>query len=150
MHQKKYALELIFETGLSASKPGATPIDTNSKLTTKQYRGETHMAEPDPLIHQRAYQRIVGKLLYLTMTRSAISYGLQTLSQFLQQSKKSHMTASIRIVRYVKNQPGEGLLLSSYSKNTITSYCDADWESCPLTRSLITDYFVQYEWSLIS
>ena len=36
MHQRKYTLELISETGLSSSKPVATPMDTNVKLTTKQ------------------------------------------------------------------------------------------------------------------
>ena len=30
MHQRTYALELISETGLSASKPTATLLDTNS------------------------------------------------------------------------------------------------------------------------
>lgn len=33
MHQRKYALELISEAGLSAAKPVVTPIDTNMKLT---------------------------------------------------------------------------------------------------------------------
>uniref|UniRef100_A0A3Q7FMB1 Reverse transcriptase Ty1/copia-type domain-containing protein n=1 Tax=Solanum lycopersicum TaxID=4081 RepID=A0A3Q7FMB1_SOLLC len=39
------------------------------------------------------------------MTRPDISYGVKTLSQFLQHPKKSHVTATLRIVRYVKNQP---------------------------------------------
>jgi len=103
MHKRKYAPELIFETSLNAAKPAGTPIDTNSKLTTKQYNKETQMPEDDPLNNQGAYQRIVVKLLYLIMTRRDISYGVQTLSQFLQQLKKSHMIAALRIVRYVKN-----------------------------------------------
>lgn len=37
MHQKKYSLELIAETGLGGAKPCITPINTNTKLTTKQY-----------------------------------------------------------------------------------------------------------------
>lgn len=32
MHQRKYALELISEAGLSTAKPAVTPIDTNMKL----------------------------------------------------------------------------------------------------------------------
>lgn len=60
------------------------------------------------------------------------------------------MTTTLRIVRYVKNQPGQGLLLSSYSENTITTYCDVDWASCPLTRNSITSYFVQYGGSFVS
>ena len=33
MHQRKYALELISETGLGAAKPAMTPMDANVKLT---------------------------------------------------------------------------------------------------------------------
>lgn len=37
MRQRKYSLELIAEAGLGGEKPCITPIDTNTKLTTKQY-----------------------------------------------------------------------------------------------------------------
>lgn len=40
-------------------------------------------------LDQGAYKKMVGNILYLTMTRPDISYGVQTLSQFLQQPKKS-------------------------------------------------------------
>uniref|UniRef100_A0A3Q7IDW7 GAG-pre-integrase domain-containing protein n=1 Tax=Solanum lycopersicum TaxID=4081 RepID=A0A3Q7IDW7_SOLLC len=35
MYQRKSELESIVETGLSAAKPAGTPLNTNSKLTTK-------------------------------------------------------------------------------------------------------------------
>ncbi|XP_015165801.1 uncharacterized protein [Solanum tuberosum] len=37
MHQRKYALELISEVGMTAAKPAGTPIDINVKLTSKLY-----------------------------------------------------------------------------------------------------------------
>lgn len=37
MHQRKYALKLISETGLSEAKPASTPMDTTVKLTTTEY-----------------------------------------------------------------------------------------------------------------
>lgn len=48
------------------------------------------------------YQRVIGRLLYLTLTRPDIAFSVQTLSQFLQQPKKSHWDAAMRIIRYVK------------------------------------------------
>ncbi|XP_059285072.1 uncharacterized mitochondrial protein AtMg00810-like [Lycium ferocissimum] len=141
MHQRKYAHELISETGMSASKPAITPIDIHMKFTTKEYdnlinsQDSSKSSTPDqsskssiddPLTDQGAYQRLVGKLLYLTITRLDISYGVQTLSQFLQQPKKSHMEAALRIVRYIKGQPDQGILLSSDQNTTITAFCDAD------------------------
>lgn len=150
MHQRKYALELVSEVGFSASKPTGTPIDVNIKLTSKQYDDELRKEVEDPLVDQHVYQKLIGKLLFLNMTRPDITFSVQTLSQFLQQPKKSHMDAALRIVKYIKKNPGQGILLSSNIDNTITVYCDADWATCPLTRKSVTRYAVKMGNSLIS
>uniref|UniRef100_A0A3Q7H6I8 Reverse transcriptase Ty1/copia-type domain-containing protein n=1 Tax=Solanum lycopersicum TaxID=4081 RepID=A0A3Q7H6I8_SOLLC len=156
MHQRKYTLELISETGLSSSKPAATPMDTNVKLTTKlldeyiKLRNSEKFNSNDQLADQGAYQRLIGKLLYLTVTRPDIAFGVNTLSQFLQQQKKSHMEAALRIVRYVKNQPGLGVLLSINKNTTLTAYCDSDWASCPHIRRSVTGYLVKFRDSLLT
>lgn len=72
------------------------------------------------------------------MTKPAVSFSTRTLSQFLQQPKKSHMDAALRVVKYLKKQPGQGLLLSSSSNNMITAFCDADWASHPLIKRSVT------------
>lgn len=59
------------------------------------------------------YQRLVGRLLYLTMTRIDIAYVVQVLSQFMHSPKQSHMNAALRVVKYIKNAPGLGLLMPS-------------------------------------
>ncbi|KAL3354312.1 hypothetical protein AABB24_018787 [Solanum stoloniferum] len=147
MHQRRYALELLAELGLGAAKPAGAPIDYNLKLTSRQFDNHVKHMKPsnNPSADQRAYQRLVGKLLYLTMTRPDIAFSVQTLSQFLQDPKKSHMKAAVRVVRYVKNQPRLGVLLSSSSEEKVSAYCDADWASCPQTRRSVTGYFVKLE-----
>ncbi|XP_070007647.1 uncharacterized mitochondrial protein AtMg00810-like [Nicotiana sylvestris] len=42
IHQRKYTLELISELGLGAAKPAKTPIESNIKLTTKEYEEHTN------------------------------------------------------------------------------------------------------------
>ena len=37
MSQRKYALELISESGLGGAKPACTPLEMNKKLTSVQY-----------------------------------------------------------------------------------------------------------------
>uniref|UniRef100_A0A3Q7FL19 Reverse transcriptase Ty1/copia-type domain-containing protein n=1 Tax=Solanum lycopersicum TaxID=4081 RepID=A0A3Q7FL19_SOLLC len=139
MHQRKYSLELIAEVGLTAAKPAGPPIDISVKLTSKLYDEHVKQAEPDdPLIDQTTYQKIIGKLLYLNMTKPDISFSTQTLSQFLQQPKRSHLDAALRVIRYLKKQPGQGLLLASDSDGQVTAFCDVDWASCPLTRKSMT------------
>ncbi|XP_019239265.1 PREDICTED: uncharacterized protein LOC109219284 [Nicotiana attenuata] len=148
MHQRKYTLELIYELGLGAAKPAATPIEANIKLTTKEYDEHTsssNATDDEVLIDISQYQRLLGKQLYLTVTRPDIAYSIQTLSQL-----RSHLEAAQRVVRYVKNQPGQGILLSSKQRNTITTYCDADWAACPITMKSVTCFFIKYGNSLIS
>ncbi|XP_047270365.1 secreted RxLR effector protein 161-like [Capsicum annuum] len=84
------------------------------------------------------------------MTRPDIAYCVQTLSQFLQQPKKCHMDAAIRVVRYIKKEPSLGVLLSSQVKNEVTAYCDADWASYSNSRKSITGYFVKLGDSIVS
>ncbi|XP_019239261.1 PREDICTED: uncharacterized protein LOC109219274 [Nicotiana attenuata] len=153
MHQRKYILELISELGLGAAKPATIPIEANIKLTTKEYDEHTSNSsttDDEALTDINKYQRLLGKLLYLTITRPDKAYSVQTLSQFMQKLKRSHLEAAQRVVRYVKNQPGQGILLSSKQRHTTTAYCDADWAACPITRKSITGFFIKYGSSLIS
>ncbi|XP_059310902.1 uncharacterized mitochondrial protein AtMg00810-like [Lycium ferocissimum] len=136
MHQRKYSLELISELGLSAARPICTPIDINVKLTTKEYNDylknnnakqlKGNNAKEPLLSDVGSYQRLIGKLLHLTVTRLDIAFSVQTLSQYLQQPKKSHMEPATRIVRYIKNQPGQGVLISNKPIQEVTAFCDAD------------------------
>ncbi|XP_060216735.1 secreted RxLR effector protein 161-like [Lycium barbarum] len=154
MHQRKYALELISKTGLSASKPEGIPIDINAKFTTKKYdeaiSQKQQQVVKDPVTDQVAYQKLIGKLLYLTVIRPYIAFGVQTLSQFLQLPKNSHMDDALRIVKYLKKQHGQGVLLSSNSNRKVSAYCDADWAGCPITRKSVTGFIIKVGDSLIS
>lgn len=69
-----------------------------------------------------SYHRLIGKLLYLTLTRHEIAFVVQTLCQFLQQPKKTHWEAAIRVVKYVKRELGLGILLSSVATSRISVF----------------------------
>uniref|UniRef100_A0A3Q7GJ35 Uncharacterized protein n=1 Tax=Solanum lycopersicum TaxID=4081 RepID=A0A3Q7GJ35_SOLLC len=66
MCQKKYALELVAENGMSGAKPASTPFEINQKLTSTEY--DKHVSSKaeisDGILENHAsYQRLVGKLL---------------------------------------------------------------------------------------
>ncbi|RVW15190.1 Retrovirus-related Pol polyprotein from transposon RE1 [Vitis vinifera] len=65
LSQRKYALDILEETGMLDCKPIDTPMDPNVKLVPGQ--GE-------PLGDPGRYRRLVGKLNYLTITRPDISF----------------------------------------------------------------------------
>ena len=130
-----YDLQLIEDVGLLAAKSTATPMDPYSSLST--YNGEEFS-------DTYQYQRLVGRMLYLKITRLDISFVVQHLSQFMHAPKKSHYDAALHVVRYIKGQPGLGLLMSSKKIGKINAFCDADWASSSLSRRSVTGFGIKF------
>ncbi|XP_049373015.1 uncharacterized mitochondrial protein AtMg00810-like [Solanum verrucosum] len=153
MTQRKYALELLSATGLGGAKPVHTPLELNKRLTSIQYDEHVNGSSPDhdkPLANPEMYQKLVGKLLYLTMTRPDLAFTAQVLSQFMHCPKESHMEATLRAVKYIKETPGLGLLMPAEQTTQLTTYCDSDWGACLETRKSVTGYLVKFGGGLIS
>jgi hypothetical protein len=72
--QRKYALDILETTSLLASKTTKVPMDPNVKFSK-----DSGQLLDDPT----SYRRLVGRLLYLTISRPDISFAIQVLSQFM-------------------------------------------------------------------
>lgn len=79
------------------------------------------------------FRRLLGRLLYLNVTRPNITYAVNTLCQYMASPRQTHMDAVERILRYLKITPGQGIFLSSQNNLQLKAYCDADWGGCPLS-----------------
>ncbi|KAK3002579.1 hypothetical protein RJ639_020329 [Escallonia herrerae] len=141
LSQRKYALDILSEFGLSASKPDAFPMEQNHSLALA---GGPLLSNPGP------YRRLIGRLVYLTITRPDICYAVHVLSQFMQSPCSQHRDAALRVLRYLKAAPGQGLFLPADSPLQIYAFSDSDWASYPLTRRSVTGYFVSLGNSPIS
>ncbi|RVX22605.1 Retrovirus-related Pol polyprotein from transposon TNT 1-94 [Vitis vinifera] len=141
LSQRKYALDILEETGMLDCKPIDTPMDPNVKLVPGQ--GE-------PLGDPGRYRRLVGKLNYLTITRPDISFPVSVVSQFLQSPCDSHWDAVIRILRYIKSTPGQGVLYENRGHTQVVGYTDADWAGSPIDRRSTSGYCVFIGGNLIS
>ena len=138
LSQRKYALDIVNEVGLLASKPVSTPMEVNHKLLREE-QGE----QRSPLCkYSVRFRRIVGRLVYLTITRPDLSYCVHVLSQVMHQPREEHWNAAMRVIRYLKGSPGQGIMLRADSDLQIRAFCDSDWCGCPLTRRSLSAYVV--------
>ncbi|WJZ82879.1 hypothetical protein VitviT2T_002603 [Vitis vinifera] len=122
-------------------KPVDTLMDSNVKLIPGQ--GE-------PLGDPGRYRRLVGKLNYLTITRLDISFLVSVVSQFLQSPCDSHWDVVIRILRYIKSTPSQGVLYENRGYTQVVGYTDADWAGSPTDRCSTFGYCVFIGGNLIS
>ena len=72
--QAKYAFELLSQFGLTNSKAVDTLVELNVHLTPLAGK---------PLSNPSLYRRLVGNLVYLTITHPDISYAVHQVSQYL-------------------------------------------------------------------
>jgi hypothetical protein len=58
------------------------------------------------------YQRLVGRMIYLSHTRLDIAYVVSVVSQFMHFPREPHIEVVYRILLYLKSSLGKGLLFS--------------------------------------
>ena len=123
LHQHKYTLDILNDTGLTAARPSKVPMEQNHNLSANT---SLPLADSDTFL----YRRLIGRLIYLTVTRPDISYSVQVLSQYLAKPRVDHLSAAYKVVRYLKQSPGQGLFLAANAKPTLAAFCDSDWGGC--------------------
>lgn len=134
--QRKYILDLLKETGLLGCKPAETPMDPNKKI----FKDE----EQTP-VNKEHYQRLVGKLIYLSHTRPDIAYSVGIVSQHMNEPTEGHLEAVKRILRYLKMTPGLGLRFKRTEIRDVQVYTDASWAGKETNRKSTTGY-CSYVW----
>ncbi|KAG7560201.1 Zinc finger CCHC-type [Arabidopsis thaliana x Arabidopsis arenosa] len=139
--QRKYAQNLLEDSGLLDCKPSSVPMDPTLHLTK-----EMGTLLPNPTI----YRGIIGRLLYLCITRPDITYAVNSLSQFLSAPTDIHLQAAYKVLRYIKANPSQGLMYPADNELCLNGFADADWGTCKDSRRSVTGFCVYLGNSLIS
>ena len=77
-------------------KIASTPMETNVDL----WFDDSHTLD-DPGRHRR----LIGKLMYFTVTGPNITFTVGLLSRFVHQLRETHWLAAIRVLTYIKSCP---------------------------------------------
>ncbi|GJS14014.1 putative RNA-directed DNA polymerase [Tanacetum coccineum] len=113
-------------------KPIETPIETNHKLSIL----------PDQVpTNKERYQRLVGKLIYLSHTNPDIAYAVSVVSRFMHAPSKVYMKAVYRILKYLKSSPGKGLFFGKNQNHQVCGYTNADWAGDRTDGKSTSGYF---------
>lgn len=93
--KKKYAFDLLKEFGVDSITPLKLPMDIHLCLNvnTGSFLTDLH-----------PYQRLMTKLIYLTITCANIYFLVHILTQFMQHPTTYHMDAGIKLLRYIKSK----------------------------------------------
>ena len=135
LSQRKFTTDLLKDSGLNCSRHASTPLPLNCKLDPNQ---------GDLLLDPTYYRAMVGKINFLTHTRPDLSFTAQTLSQFMQKPRTSHLQALQHTLRYIQGTIGQGIILKATDQLFLKAYSDSDWAACPFSRRSVTGYLIHF------
>uniref|UniRef100_A0A3Q7J883 GAG-pre-integrase domain-containing protein n=1 Tax=Solanum lycopersicum TaxID=4081 RepID=A0A3Q7J883_SOLLC len=128
-HPESTSVEVNSE---SCGKPADTPIVANHGL---------QVIEGAKATDREQYQKIAGKLIYLAHTRPDIAYAVAVVSRFMHLPQIHHMTAVMRILRYLKGTSCTRIYFGRNDSLDIIAYTDADWAGDRDGRKSTYGYF---------
>ena len=76
LNQRKYALDILNDSGHLGARPSSFPMEQHLKLNN---------TDGDLLSDPSIFRRLVGRLIYLTISRPDIKFSVNLLSQFMHQ-----------------------------------------------------------------
>ncbi|KAL0641316.1 hypothetical protein Bca4012_103701 [Brassica carinata] len=135
MSQRKYTLDLLKGAGAYGGKTARMPMEDGYKVPRE---GEIEDSKPyqDP----KLYRKLVGKLIYLTITRPDICFAVNHVSQHMQVPKEHHWRMVERILMYLNGSPDQGVWMGCNGSSEVVGYCDADWAGDRTDRRSTTGY----------
>lgn len=110
-------MDIISEVGLLGAEHVGFPLDQNHRLP---------LAYGQPLPDPECYRRLIGRLIYLSVTRPELSDYVHMLAQFMQRPQQEHWDTALRVVRYSKGNLCQRILLRADCDFQLYAWCDSD------------------------
>jgi hypothetical protein len=129
--QSKYACDLLRRFHMDDCKPSPSPFQSGVKITSTCN---------SPEVDATLYRQLFGSLLYLTHTRSDLSFDVGLVSMYMKTPHDSHWKATKRILRYVRGTFQFEIHYSSGGTPLLVGFTDSDWVGDLDDRKSTTGY----------
>jgi hypothetical protein len=100
IYQTKYTQDLLKRFGMKDAKPAKTPMGTD---------GHLDLDKEGKSVDQKAYQSMLGSLVYLCANRPNIMLSVCMCARFQSDPKECHLVVVKRILRYLVHTPRFGI-----------------------------------------
>ncbi|KAK6153470.1 hypothetical protein DH2020_013109 [Rehmannia glutinosa] len=124
--QTKYTRDLMKKFGMEEKSSVKIPMNSSVKMD---------MDVDGKAVDQTRYRALIGSLLYLTASRPDITFAVGVCARFQFAPKESHMTASKRILRYLKGFQEVNLWYPKEGGFKLEGYSDSDYAGCRVDRN---------------
>lgn len=116
--QQKYVLEVFGRFEMDRSKPVHNPIVLGLKLSEDE-DGQKN--------DSTLYKKLVGSLMYLTVTRPDMMFVVSLLSRYMGSPTELHVRAAKIVFRYLRGTYGLGIFYKKGGKNELIAHTDSDY-----------------------
>ncbi|XP_019179616.1 PREDICTED: uncharacterized protein LOC109174842 [Ipomoea nil] len=123
--QAKYTKDLIRKFGIDRKTSVKIPMSTSLRMDIDNEGKD---------VDQKNFRGIIGSLLYLTASRPDISFDVGVCARFQAKPKESHLSATTKILRYLKGTQSVGLWYPKEGSFDLVGYSDADFAGCRIDR----------------
>nr|GEZ54451.1 retrovirus-related Pol polyprotein from transposon TNT 1-94 [Tanacetum cinerariifolium] len=115
--QRKYVSDMLKKFKMFLCKPVISPLVYKCKLSKDDGK---------KLFNPTRFRRIVGCLLYLTISRPDLAFATSFLSRFMGEPSSSHLGAAKRVLRYEKGSLDLGIMFKRNKVVKLEGYADSD------------------------
>jgi hypothetical protein len=116
--QTKYTQDLLKMFGMKDAKLAKTPMGIDRHLD---------LDKGGKSVDQKAYQSMIGSLLYLCASRPDIILSVCMCARFQSDPKERHLVAVKRILRYLVHMPCLGIWYPKGSTFDLIGYSDSNY-----------------------
>ena len=96
-----------------------------------------NLHDGDLLPNLSMYKRLIGRLIYLTISRPDITFVVNRLSQYIKEPRVPHLHVVHHLLQYLKSAPRQGLFFPTQNSLKLITFADVDWASYVDTSEVV-------------